>query len=55
MDLCLAAEHNLGMRLSRRWWDQPALDMLVIRSGHAAAEVGGETGMEESEGEGKKE
>ena len=40
------------MRLSRRWWNQrPALDILGIRSGHAAAEMGEETGSEESEGE----
>ena len=23
MDLCLAAEHKTGMRLSRKWWEQP--------------------------------
>ena len=32
MDLCLAAERNLGMRLSGRWWEQPALDIMDIRT-----------------------
>ena len=41
MDLCLASERNPGMRLSRRWWDQPALDILEIRAGHAAVGEGG--------------
>ena len=41
MDLCLASERNPGLRLSRQWWDQPALDIMGIRAGHAAAEGGG--------------
>ena len=48
MDLCLLEEQNPGMRLSRRWWEQPTLDILGIRAGHAAAEVEGETETEES-------
>ena len=40
MDLCLAAERNLGMSLSMQWWGQPALDILGIRAGSAAAEGG---------------
>ena len=41
MDLCLAAEQKPGMRLSRRWWEQPNLDIMGIRSGYAVAERGG--------------
>ena len=41
MDLCLAAERNLGLHLSRRWWEQPALDILGIRVRHAEEEGGG--------------
>ena len=41
MDLCLVAEQNPGMCLSRRWWEQPGLDILSIRAGRAAAEGGG--------------
>ena len=41
MDLCLAAEQNPGMRLSRQWWEQPALDITGIRAGQVAAEGGG--------------
>ena len=37
MDLCLAAEQNPGMFLSRRWWEQPTLDIMGIRAGQAAA------------------
>ena len=33
MDLCLAAERKPVMRLSRQWWDQPALDIMGIRAG----------------------
>ena len=29
------------MRLYRRWWEQPSLDILEIRAGHAAEEGGG--------------
>ena len=36
MDLCLAAKQKLGMRLSRKWREQPALDILGIRAGNAA-------------------
>ena len=46
MDLCLAADRNPGLHLSRQWWDQPALDILGIRAGHAKAEGGEETGTE---------
>ena len=49
MDLCLAAEQIPGLRLSRRWWEHTALDIIGIRAGHAAAEVGVDTGTEESE------
>ena len=52
MDLCLAAERNLGMRPSRQWWEQPALYIMRIRTGQAAAEAGEETGVEELEAEG---
>ena len=46
MHLCLAAERNPGMHLSRQWWEQPALDILGIRVRHAAAEGGDEAGAE---------
>ena len=38
MNLCLLAERKPGMRLSRRWWEQPTPDILGIRAGHAAVE-----------------
>ena len=45
-------EQKPGLRLSMRWWDQNALYILGIRSGHTVAEGGGvEIGTEESEGE----
>ena len=48
MDLCLAADRNPGLHLSRQWWDQPALDILGIRAGQETSEGGEETGTEES-------
>ena len=51
MDLCLAADWRPGMRISQIWWEHPVLDTLGIRATHAAAEMGGETGREESERE----
>ena len=53
MELCLAAERNPVMRPSRQYWEQPTKDILGIRAGHAEAEVGGETGTEESKGDGE--
>ena len=47
MNLCLEVERNPGLRLSRRWWYQPALDILGIRAGYAIVEEGEETGTEE--------
>ena len=44
MDLCLAAEHNPVLYLSRRWWEQSAMYILGIRAGHAEAEGGGGVG-----------
>ena len=41
MDLCLAAEQKPGMRLSRRWWEYPALDIMGIRAGQVDVEGGG--------------
>ena len=38
MDLCMAAERNPRLRLSRKWRKQPALDILGIRAGNKAAE-----------------
>ena len=35
MEFCLAVELKPGLRLSRRWWEDPALDILGIRVGHA--------------------
>ena len=44
MDLCLAEERNPGMRPSRRWWEQTALDIMWISVGQAAVEGVEETG-----------
>ena len=44
MDLYLVENRNPGMRLSRRWWEQPAMDIRVIIVGHVAAEGGGGEG-----------
>ena len=52
IDLCLSAEQNPGLRLSRQWWDHPALDILGIIVGDAEEEEGG---AEESEGYGERE
>ena len=55
MDLFLAAEWNPGMRLSRRWWEQPALYTMGIRAGEVAVEKGGggdRGGGSESDGDG---
>ena len=30
MELCLVVDQNLGLRLSRRWWEHPAIDILGI-------------------------
>ena len=46
MDLCLSAERKPGMCLSRRWWEHPAMDILEIRAGNAAAEGGEDMGAE---------
>ena len=42
MEFCLAAERKPGLRLSRRWLEKTALDILGIRVGHAAAVKGGD-------------
>ena len=42
MDLCLAAERKPGLQLSRKWWEQPAIYILGMIVGLAAAKgVGG--------------
>ena len=41
MDLCLAADRKPGLKLSRRWWEQPTMDILGIRVEHAESEVDG--------------
>ena len=41
MDLCLAVEQKPEMHLFRRWWYQPALDIMGVRAGQVAAEGGG--------------
>ena len=56
MDLCLTAEWNLGMHLSRQWWEKPDLDIMGIRAGQADMEGGRRQGGEEkseSEGDGE--
>ena len=44
MYLCLVAEQKLGIHLSRRWWEQPALNIMGIRAGQVAIEGREETG-----------
>ena len=39
------------MRLSQIWWEKTALYILGIRAGHAVADMGEETGTEESKGD----
>ena len=51
MDFCLAVEQRPEMRVLRRWWYQPALDILEIRAAHAAVNMEEETETEDSEGE----
>ena len=41
MDLCLAAERKTVMCLSRRWWEQPTLNIMGISVWQLAAEGGG--------------
>ena len=38
MDLCLAAERNPGLRLSRHLWEKPYMNILGIRAGHISEE-----------------
>ena len=38
IDLWLVVEWKPGMHLYRRWWEQPTLDILGIRVGHASEE-----------------
>ena len=38
----MAEEKKPGLQLSRRWWEQPTLDILGIREGYTAAEMGEE-------------
>ena len=54
MTLCIAAKRNMLLKLSSQLWEHPPLDILVIRAVHAAAEVEGEMGVEELEGEGER-
>ena len=51
MDFCLVEKRKPGLRLSMKWWEQTALDIPGIRVGHIEADVRGETGTEESDGE----
>ena len=55
-ELCFAADRKPGMRLSRRWWKKPDLDIMGIRAGQADMEGGRRQGGEEkseSEGDGE--
>ena len=49
MDLCLAAERRLGMRLLQRCWEHPNIYILGIKARHASEEMGETTGKEELE------
>ena len=44
MDLCLAAEHKRGIRLSRRLMEHPTLGTIGIRARQVAVEGGGGDG-----------
>ena len=37
LDLCLAVDQEIVLRLYRQWWEQPDIDILGIKVGHAAA------------------
>ena len=41
IDLCLAEERKMGLCLSRRWWEHPALDILGIILLYSEEEEGG--------------
>ena len=45
MDLYFAEEQKPGMRISGRWWEQPALDTISIKAGKESAEGGGIRGV----------
>ena len=38
MDLCLAAERRLGLRLAKRWWEQDGIDLEGVRTAAREAE-----------------
>ena len=40
MKLCLEAESKPGIRLSRKWWEQPDMDIMGIRVGKASVKGG---------------
>ena len=43
VELCLAADLILGIRLYRQCYEQPALDIMGIRAWQVSAEGGGES------------
>ena len=44
MELCCETERRPEMRILKRWWEHPALNILGIRVEHAAADMGEEKG-----------
>ena len=40
MELCLEAERKPGMRIYRKWWENPDLDIMYISMGKVSAEGG---------------
>ena len=51
MELCLAVEWKMGIKLLQIWLEQPTIRILGVRAEQASSEMGEETGMEESEGD----
>ena len=51
-ELCLVAEWKPELHIYMQWWEHTALYILG-KAGHASEEEGGETGTEESEGNGE--
>ena len=56
MELCFAADRKPGMRLSRRWWKKPDLDIMGTGQDRQTWRGGRRQGREEkseSEGDGE--
>ena len=47
MVLCMVVERNPGLRLYRRWWEHPVIDILKILAGNSSGEETEKTGTED--------